>query len=280
MTTAISWIPKSFVDNPPSPSNNDAVHEVVVFAAEFDDMVIGPTDYAIVTARSVNDEHGLVEVWTFEDREYEDIEVHHDIQIEAFPLCMDFQSEERNFLAVGTTDTSIEIWDLNDVQAVAWNLHTAPWVLLSGSSDGTVASKDTREPLTSFTWPVRAGVKSLAWDPYCGFYFVASLEDGTVEYFDVRMAPASIFTLDAHTKAVTSVSYNQLEHNILATGSLDQTVKVWDLSNNQPTCIASKNPSVGDIFSISFSNDDRFMLAIGGKMGKLHIWDMSHSGIS
>ncbi|GAU38264.1 hypothetical protein TSUD_119440 [Trifolium subterraneum] len=207
-----------------------------------------------------------------------------------------------NCLASVSADNRVKIWDVvtgncnitmdhhldearnklfkKMVQAVAWNLHTAPWVLLSGSSDGTVASKDTREPLTSFTWPVRAGVKSLAWDPYCGFYFVASLEDGTVEYFDVRMAPASIFTLDAHTKAVTSVSYNQLEHNILATGSLDQTVKVWDLSNNQPTCIASKNPSVGDIFSISFSNDDRFMLAIGGKMGKLHIWDMSHSGIS
>ncbi|MCI15764.1 WD-repeat protein-like protein, partial [Trifolium medium] len=132
--------------------------------------------------------------------------------------------------------------------------------------------KDARTPSQScYTWPVTAGVKSLAWDPYNGYHFVASLEDGTVVCFDARVAPAaSIFTLHAHTEAVTSVSYNLFGPNILATGSLDQTVKLWDLSNNQPTCVASKNPSVGDIFSISFSEDDRFMLAIGGKIGKLH----------
>jgi hypothetical protein len=34
--------------------------------------------------------------------------------------------------------------------------------------------KDMREPPShsGYTWSVTAGVKSLAWNPYCGFYFV------------------------------------------------------------------------------------------------------------
>jgi len=50
-------------------------------------------------------------------------------------------------------------------------------------------------------------------------------------------------------------------------------VKLWDLSNNQPSCIASLNPKLGAIFSVSFSHDNPFWLACGGSKGKLKVWD-------
>ncbi|RYR66132.1 hypothetical protein Ahy_A03g012075 isoform A [Arachis hypogaea] len=46
-------------------------------------------------------------------------------------------------------------------------------------------------------------------------------------------------------------------------------VKLWDLSNNQPSVVASKNSNAGAVFSISLSEDNPFVLAIGGSEGKL-----------
>ncbi|KAF5930384.1 hypothetical protein HYC85_031257 [Camellia sinensis] len=174
------------------------------------------------------------------------------------------------------------------VQAVAWN-HHVPQVLLSGSFDHTVVMKDGRIPShTGFKWSVSADVETVAWDPHTEHSFVVSLEDGTVEGFDIRAAKSDqssdskpSFTLHAHDKAVCTVSYNPLAPNLLATGSTDKMVKLWDLSNNQPSCVASNNPKAGAVFSISFSEDNPFLLAIGGSKGKLEVWDtLSDAGVS
>ncbi|CAL0315945.1 unnamed protein product [Lupinus luteus] len=216
-------------------------------------------------------------------------------------LGLAWNKEYRNILASASADNTVKIWDVvagkcditmehhtDKVQAVAWNLH-APQVLLSGSFDHTVVLKDGRVPTHSgYKWSVTADVESLAWDPHTEHSFVVSLEDGLVKCFDVRTAKAdstselsSTFTLHAHDKAVTSVSYNLSAPNLLATASMDKTVKLWDLSNNQPSCIASKTPKTGAIFSISFSEDNPFLLAIGGSEGKLEVWDtLSESGVS
>ncbi|PKI38931.1 hypothetical protein CRG98_040703 [Punica granatum] len=98
--------------------------------------------------------------------------------------------------------------NLGKVQAVAWNSFR-PHVLLSGSFDHTIV--------------------------------MASLEDGMVRGFDIRVAvsnPSSetkpTFTLHGHDKAVCKVSYNPAAPN----------VKLWDLTNNQPSCVASRSPKL------------------------------------
>ncbi|KAL0458126.1 UNVERIFIED_CONTAM: Periodic tryptophan protein 1 [Sesamum latifolium] len=216
-------------------------------------------------------------------------------------LGLAWNKEYRNILASASADKLVKIWDvatetcfhvdsmdphltlkrcnkpLNNVQAVAWN-HFAPQVLLSGSFDHSVVMKDGRLPSHSgFKWSVAADVESLAWDPHTEHSFVVSLENGMVTGFDIRTAssdlsspPKPSFTLHAHDKAVSTIAYNSSVPNLLATGSM---VKLWDLSN-QPSCIASKNPKAGAVFSISFSEDCPFTLAIGGSKGKLQVWDL------
>ncbi|XP_073143509.1 uncharacterized protein [Henckelia pumila] len=208
-------------------------------------------------------------------------------------LGLAWNKEYRNILASASADKLIKIWDVaaekcditmdhhtDKVQAVAWN-HFAPQVLLSGSFDHSVVMKDGRVPSHGgFKWPVAADVESLAWDPHTEHSFVVSLENGMVHGFDVRAAsselssePKPTFTLHAHEKAVCAISYNPAVPNLLATGSMDKMVKLWDLST-QPSCIASKNPKAGAVFSISFSEDWPFSLAIGGSKGKLQMWDL------
>ncbi|XP_009801085.1 uncharacterized protein LOC107797017 [Nicotiana tabacum] len=210
-------------------------------------------------------------------------------------LGLAWNKEYRNMLASASADQSVKVWDVNTrsctvtmndhtdkVQAVAWNPF-ASQILLSGSFDHTVCMKDVRYPSHSgYKFPVSADVESLAWDPHSEHSFVVSLENGTVTSFDIRAASSDSssatkpsFTIHAHDKAVSSMSFNPLVPNLLATGSTDKMVKLWDLSNNQPSCIASRNPKAGAVFSVSFSDDSPFFLAIGGSKGKLQLWDVS-----
>ncbi|XVF58778.1 hypothetical protein PTKIN_Ptkin07bG0093900 [Pterospermum kingtungense] len=330
---------------------------------EIEDMMIRPMDAVIVCAHN-EDDVGHLEVWIYEDSDKGDsnMYVHHDIIISAFPLCTAWLDcplkggEKGNFVAVGSMEPSIEIWDLDiideiqpcsvlggavekktkkgkkkskykegshtgavlglawnkeyrnilasasadkqvkiwdvaagkcnitmehhegKVQAVAWN-HHVPQVLLSGSFDRSVVMKDGRVPSHSgFKWTVTAEVECLAWDPHTDYSFVVSLEDGTVQGYDIRAAksdPSSeskpSFTLHAHDKAACTLSYNPAAPN----------VKLWDLSNNQPSCLVSRNPKAGAVFSISFSQDSPFLLAIGGSKGKLGVWDsLSETAVS
>ncbi|XP_078180085.1 LOW QUALITY PROTEIN: putative WD repeat-containing protein C17D11.16 [Carex rostrata] len=214
-------------------------------------------------------------------------------------LGLAWNKEVRNVIASASADKTVKIWDVvqekcsetlkhhtDKVQTVAWSKH-APELLLSGSFDKSVALMDMKSLKESGRWSVDTDVESMAWDPHNEHAFVISLENGMVQCFDKRTtssnstsASKTVFTLHAHEKAVSSVSFCPVAPNLLATGSIDKMIKLWDISNNQPACVASQNPKAGKIFQISFSQDNPFLLAIGGLKGKLQVWDtLSEQGI-
>ena len=100
-----------------------------------------------------------------------------------------------------------------------------------------------------------------------------STEAGAVLGFDARQPGKPVFTLAAHGKACSSISFNHTVPNLLATGSLDHSVKLWDLAGAKPVCVTTKKPHVGSLFSVSFYRDSPFLLVAGGSSGKLAVWD-------
>ncbi|KAG5514459.1 hypothetical protein RHGRI_035759 [Rhododendron griersonianum] len=230
-------------------------------------------------------------------------------------LGLAWNKEYRNILASASADKLVKIWDVAtgkcditmahhtdkaSVQAVAWN-HHVPQVLLSGSFDHTVVLKDGRIPShTGFKWSVSADVESVAWDPHTEHSFVVSLENGTVSGFDIRAAKSDqssdskpSFTLHAHDKAVCTISYNPLAPNVhVSPLSIDMSLML-DLTVllllNSGICQTTSHHVLhltiqkpyGAVFSISFSEDSPFLLAIGGSKGRLEVWDtLSDAGVS
>ncbi|KAL1979065.1 hypothetical protein VTN96DRAFT_7156 [Rasamsonia emersonii] len=132
-------------------------------------------------AGKVEDEVAHLEVYVYED-EADNIYVHHDIMLPAIPLCLEWldlpvgrSSEGRttgNFVAVGTMDPDIEIWDLvtgsTDKQVKLWNVQdNKPSMVVSRKLDvGKVFSTTfAPDPEVSFRLAV-AGSKGVVqvWD--------------------------------------------------------------------------------------------------------------------
>ena len=63
----------------------------------------------------------------------------------------------------------------------------------------------------------------------------------------------------------------------LVTGSEDRKVKIWNVQDNKPSLVLSRNLDVGRIFSTQFAPDQEvaFRLSVAGSRGNLQVWDTS-----
>ncbi|KAK4993274.1 rRNA-processing protein [Elasticomyces elasticus] len=203
-----------------------------------------------------------------------------------------------HLLASASADTTIKLWDLNScscaksythhtdkVCSLAWH-PTESTVLVSGSYDRTVAAADMRAPdAKAPRWGVESDVEQVRWDPFDQHVIYVSTESGCLHAFDARNAPASpgqskpIWTLQAHEKALSSFSLNPAVPGFIATGSMDKSVKLWNVSPSSggPSMVVSRDLGLGKIFSVNFAPDDEvaFRLAVGGSKGAIQVWDTS-----
>lgn len=212
-------------------------------------------------------------------------------------LALAANRQHRNLLASASADKTVKLWDLNTGKcAKSYTMHTdkvcaLDWhptestILLSGSYDRTVIATDMRAPdAIAPKWVVEADVERVRWDIHDPHFFYVTTEAGTVHYFDARVVPTShdkpskpVWTLQAHDSPVSAFDINPSIPGLLATGSDDKKVKLWNVKDNIPSLVVTRNLEVGRIFSAQFAPDPEvaFRLSVAGSKGQLQVWDIS-----
>ena len=199
---------------------------------------------------------------------------------------------DKKIVASGSADSKVIIWDLmkctpllnykehfNKVQTVKFN-KCEDNVLLSGSYDHIIKIYDIRNNKSATQLKISEDIESIEFSGLNKYRFLVSYESGLVEEYDIMNLSQPIFSLKAHKKATTSVSYSNQRSNLFATCSLDSHVKIWDSENtNEPKLLAEKflKKTTGELFCAKFADDIDFTLAIGGSKGELLIWQLEES---
>jgi periodic tryptophan protein 1 len=165
--------------------------------------------------------------------------VHHDIPLPAFPLCLahgqvSANATPGNFCAVGTFHPGIEIWNLDVLNALE------PSCVLGGE-DTSRADDFMRMNIRNATHQSSSSAKRT---PTATMKAVGLLKG-------------------SHADAVMSLSWNQTHKQVLASGSADHTVKLWDVTKAGDTDASTLTHHKGKVGSVAWNPAEGTLLATG-----------------
>ncbi|KAH3021719.1 hypothetical protein KXV89_000707, partial [Aspergillus fumigatus] len=201
---------------------------------EREELQILPTDNLLLAGK-VEDEVAHLEVYVYEDQEA-NLYVHHDIMLPAIPLCLEWldfpvgaHTDDRttgNFVAVGTMEPDIEVWDLDIVDCMYPNA-----ILGQGGAelegDMKKAKKSKKKTKANDEFHVDS-VLALAANRQHRNLLASASADRTVKLWDLNTAKcAKSYT--HHTDKVCSLDWHPKEATVLLTGSYDRTVVAADM---------------------------------------------------
>ena len=215
--------------------NNDDEDE------EREELQVLATDNMLVAAK-VEDEVAHLEIYVYED-EADNLYVHHDIMLPAIPLCVEWldlpvgkdvnvvdPDSKGNYVAVGTFDPDIEIWDLDTVDCMYPNAILGPGgkdVKLDAIEQLKKKKKRKRTKKANDDYHVDA-ILSLAANRQHRNLLASSSADKTVKLWDLKTAKCAK-SYSHHTDKVCSIAWNPRESTILLSGSYDRTVVAADM---------------------------------------------------
>lgn len=205
---------------------------------EREDLQVLATDNMIVAAK-VEDEVAHLEIYVYEDQA-DNLYVHHDVMLPAIPLCVEWldlpvgkdnvidAELKGNYVAVGTFDPDIEIWNLDVIDSMYPNA-----VLGQGGEDSKLdpaqklkKTKRKKSKKANDDYHVDA-VLSLAANRQHRNLLASSSADKTVKLWDLNTQKcAKSYVL--HTDKVCSIAWNPRESTVLLSGSYDRTVAAAD----------------------------------------------------
>eukprot|EP00053_Salpingoeca_punica_P007050 m.65234 g.65234 ORF g.65234 m.65234 type:complete len:430 (+) comp13976_c0_seq2:116-1405(+) len=168
---------------------------------------------------------------------------------------------------------------------LSWNAHKMGY-LLSASDDMTIclwdiegqAKDDVLNANAKFTSHTGI-VEDVQWHLLHDSLFGSVSDDRSLMIWDIRVAQTDKprHQLEAHKREVNCLSFNPYSEFILATGSADTTVALWDMRNLKVK-LHSFEGHTDEIFQVQWSPHNETILASSGTDRRLHVWDLSKIG--
>ena len=127
-------------------------------------------------------------------------------------------------------------------------------------------------------WSVKSDLESLAWHSKDDRLFVATLENGQIQCFDIRKPKKVLWAVQGDKEPVTSLSFNADKPELFATSSLSGRIKLWTQESvqSEPKMLYSRrSEETGAVFNIAFAPRRLLpsMLVIGATED-FGIWDV------
>ena len=243
-----------------------------------DALQLQPTDIVFVAIAHDDDApHG--DVCVFEPGDGggpPNVYVHHDFLLSAPPLCCDFVGTApggyagaapasdpaaagvagRAFAAIGTFETAVEIWDLDVIDAAE------PACVLGGEETVTVAMDDDDDDDDDVDEPSSTKKKKKKKDKKA-----AKKEEkrkrAAAAVPGANYAERVRLKKESHRSSVLCVEWNRTATNLLATGSADETVRLWDVSTAR--CVATYDTLHSDkVQALAWHRKEPHVLLTGG----------------
>ncbi|QVL31411.1 protein kinase [Telmatocola sphagniphila] len=195
-------------------------------------------------------------------------------------------SHDGKMLATGSEDGAIRFWNAKTGEAnfTINNAHNGPIWALAFNNDGTEIYSCSDDGLlklwrlsdqryTKFM-PVESGIRSIAVSK-SGQYVATGARNGVVSIHDIRQG-VTLASLASHDGPVMAMAFSPNDE-ILASGSIDKTVKLWQVNpKNTRNALVPKNilKHETSIYTLAFSPDGK-LLATAGWDSEIRIWSMA-----
>ena len=250
---------------------------------EREDLQILATDNMMVAAK-VEDEVAHLEIYVYED-EADNLYVHHDIMLPAIPLCIEWldlpvsndtktadSNPTGNYVAVGTFDPDIEIWDLDTIDCMYPNA-----ILGQGGQDVNEdpnqqkkkKGKRKKSKKANDDYHVDA-VLSLAANRQHRNLLASSSADKTIKLWDLNTTKCAK-SYSHHTDKVCSIAWHPKDSTVLLSGSYDRSVVAADM--RAPNAKVPRWRVESDVETVMWDPHDSNFFYVTTEGGIVHFYD-------
>lgn len=194
---------------------------------------------------------------------------------------------DQPYLAAGTDNGEIQIWQLGDTQLTARIQASSQTIrCLAFSPDGSLLASGGDDQIIRI-WQIASQrqvallhghsnlLASLAFSPG-GSLLASASADGTIRLWDVA-AGSTLAELCHYQGPVAAVAFSP-DGSLLASGGADRTVYLWAvdqiLRDPHPTPQSRLDSLSGGVRCLSFSPDG-YTLAVGGNAQQIQLWDVA-----
>jgi len=175
---------------------------------------------------------------------------------------------------------------LKEGYGLAWSPHEQG-LLLSGSDDSLICAWDiTQGTKTSHIITAQETytghtnvVEDVAFHNHHSQIFGSVGDDCKLMIWDMRenRSEKAKHTVDAHAKEINCLAFNPFSEFLLATGSADKTVALWDLRSLK-TKLHSFEAHTEEVYQVEWSPFNETILASASLDRRVNFWDLSKIG--